>query len=225
MIFSKPALQICSICKKDSKIPMLDNVKLETDGTVIASARNILVAVSPVPSAVSEKIPLDKSGEVNCCVSAESIKHIVTSIKDIAFGGLLEFANIKIDDKKVSFTFKDGKRTSSVEVNKLSGSWIKWKDILKNALKRKRETKVILNRSRLKMLLEVMDKTSPDKGGESPLYLEFTDDNNVVLRSFNALTGQWTYAVMTSYKMGMDVWPEETEFEKKLLKSGKRLRT
>jgi hypothetical protein len=224
MIFSKASLQVIGISKKDLNVPMLDCIRLEKNGTVVGVAKNVIVAVEGLSEKIVHNVPLSSEGGSGCTISAETIKHILSSIKDVAFGGILEYVNVKVEGNKVAFEYRDGKRSSAVTASSYPGKWVKWKEMFKSAFMKKQEVKVILNRSRLKMLLDLLDKTAPDNGGESAVYLEFTTDNNLVLRAKNYVTGQWTYAVMTSYKMGLDIWPQETEFERDIKKSGKVLR-
>jgi hypothetical protein len=209
MILSKSALQIVVLCKKEAAIPILDNVRIEIDGTVISSARNIILAVSPV----SVDTPFKSEGEgVECTLTSDTIKKVVSAIGvDTVFGGKLEFTNITKENDTITFEVRDGKRISHVAGRTYDGPWVRWKEIVDKALNKEVVGRVVLNRARMKLLLDALEKAAPDKDGESPIYMEFTKDD-VIFRAFNYKNGQQVLGVVGMYG-SPGKWPERTKWE------------
>lgn len=238
MIISKAALGVAVVAAKDSAVPMLGYVRFETDGSIIAAARNMIVVVGPVPEEVRKEVPLyrrETPVSAGFCITGETVKKVSTAIGvDKLFGGRLEFADVTAPDSqgRCIFTLHDGRREQKIEARaRIEKEWVPWRDIVKEALSGRRGTlavegeRTILNRVRLRMMLDVIDKAAPDRGGgESPAYLEFTGKDDIIVRSVNYVTGQRVIGVMTSYKGGVGVWLKESDWERRLYAVAKRER-
>jgi hypothetical protein len=189
---------------------MLDNIRIESDGTVVSASRNIFIAVSPVDPEAKKNLPLNETPKCAATIPSELVNKVIQAIgTDNSFGGRLEFADIQNHSGKIEFTIKDDKnKTVTISGDEAKGSWVPWRDMIRH--NGGTTGTFILNRQRLQSLLAVLDRVVPAKGSETPVYLEFTSDNNVIVRGKNYITGQYVYGVMLSYK---GEWLARTEWE------------
>lgn len=220
MILSKQNLLIAGIAKNDKAIPVLGNIHITSDGTTIASDSKILIAVSPVTEEMKENIPLEEVGKKeSCTIALDTVNEILKNLpKDTLFKGLLEHANLNKESKR--FVIHDGKQTKTLGIKFYHRPYINFKKIfgsIGNKILRGKTSyskRIVLNRKRLKDLLDVIDKVCPDTTGQSPIYLDFTEDNNILIRGVNYKTKQRVLALMSSYKgiegkfLEPDIWEE-----------------
>jgi hypothetical protein len=191
-------------------IPMLDNIKIESDGTVVSASRNIIIAISPVAPEAKKNLPIEESPQCSATIPSELANKVIQAIgNDTSFGGRLEYADISKENGKVLFTVKDEhNKTVRIEGDEARGTWVPWRDYTSGY--ESVTGTFILHRQRLQMLLSILDKVIPAKGSETPVYLEFTKDNNVIVRGKNYITGQYVYGIMMSYK---GEWLAQSEWE------------
>jgi hypothetical protein len=214
LILSKSNLIIHEVTGIDKAIPVLNNVCIEEDGSTIAANGKVLIAVSPVNEKIKQNVPIEENKSGKSVVSSETIKEVLKNIpRDILFKGLLEYC----DYSKGTFTSSDGKRKKKIEAKLYSRNYITYEQMFKKTCNKKSH-KIVLNRKRLINLLQVIDKVCPDSTNESAVYIEFTDDNNIILKSVNHNNGQRCLALMTSYKNIEGKWLEADTWEKNLSK-------
>lgn len=233
MIVSKSSLQAVHVTAKDKDIPALDNVRMERDGTMVGAAGNVVVAVAPVDPKVAAQVPLQNSGAGEATIAADTVRKALKLLGDKMFGGLLEHCDISVRGEDIVFTFTDGKRRHTMDGRAYRHPYIPWQTILSRAMRNRQPgQRVVLNRARLHLLLDTLEKVCPDSSGQSPVYLEFTTDGDIVCRARNAINGQRVVATMKNYALKGSAWLEEGEWERSLYaettvnnnNSGKRLR-
>lgn len=219
-IISKNALNVMHIAGKDADLPGMDTVHVRKDGTVIGSARNAVILVSPVRKSIKRNIPIDETELTeDITVPKDGINQMNKFIsKDSQFGGLLEYLDIE-KSTPVRVRFK-ALNTKGEEVRMSGGlyrrKYIDYQAVLDRTLNSRVKKRVIVNRARLKLLLEAMEKVCPDTSAESPVYLEFTEQDELVLRSLNRKTGQRALAVMFNYLYKERDWLDENRWEEEL---------
>lgn len=219
MIVSKHSLQVVNVTTKDSKIPILDNVHFAQDGTVVGAASSVVLAVSPVVGKVRKAIQLEQVPLTEgVTVSSASVKQVIKNMpNDTLFGGLLEHCDVRYQGgSRVHFATHDGKQELSIAAAKNPAKYVDWRAILKRSLESRSEKRIILNRTRLRLLLETLDKVCPDASGESPVYLDFTKDDDIIVRARNMKTGQRALGVMKTFRFTEEAWLTETDWEKGL---------
>lgn len=217
MIVSKSSLLAVNVTAKDKGIPALDNVRVEADGTVVGAASNVVVAVSPVDPKVAAQVPIEDSGPCAATLSADTVRKALKLLGDKMFGGLLEHCDIKTAGDDVTFTFTDGKRRHTMDGRVYTQPYIPWRTIIMRAMHSRRAgTRVVLNRARLHLLLETLEKICPDSSGQSPVYMELTEQGDIVCRARNAVNGQRVVATMKNYTMKGGAWLEEGAWERSL---------
>lgn len=222
MIISKSSLQVLLVTKND-KIPVLNNIHIREDGTTVGSNGKTILAVSPVGAEARATLK-DRIGDdelsVPVTVAEETAKDVLKNIpKDTQFKGLLEHCNVKIDpesERGVEFTMTDGKRPKVIKGKRWMRDYIQYEDVFARVAATRKEVKIVLNRRRLMSLLDAIDKACPDSTGNSPVFIEFSDQNDIVVRCINYTNGQKVMGVMQSYKGAEGQWIEETEWERSL---------
>jgi len=224
LIVSKSSLLAVQVTAKDKDIPALDNVRLEPDGTMVGAAGNVVVAVSPVNPKVAAQVPLEDSGPGAATISAETVRKALKLLTaDKTFGGLLEHCDIDVQEDNAHFTFTDGKRRHTMKGRLYPHKYIPWEVIIEKALTSRESTRVILNRTRLRLLLDTVEKICPDSTGQHPVYIEFTSYGDVVCRARNPITGQRVVATMKNYAFGSAAWLKEDEWEQRLAGKAKKV--
>lgn len=223
MILSKTGLQVLLVTKND-KIPVLNNIHIRKDGTTVGSNGKTILAISPVGKVPRETLK-DRIGddelEEGITVAEETAKDVLKNIpRDVQFKGLLEHCNVKpTGERSVEFTMTDGKRPKSIKGKRWTRAYIQFEEVFKRVTDMKKEVRVVLNRKRLMSLLDAIDKACPDSTGNSPVYIEFSAENDIVVRSMNYANGQRAFGVMQSYKGAEGNWLEETQWERSLCES------
>jgi len=191
----------------------------------LLSVIKTMLVVGPVKRAVQKQVGKWLKGtsiERAVTITASTITEVIKNLpKDTMFKGLLEHCVVKANRNsklKVDIEMSDGKRARTIVGKTFNRDYIKYKNILGKALSDgPANRKVVLNRKRLMLLLTAMDKICPDGTGDSPLYLTFTKDNDVVLRGENPVTDQRCIAVMKSYEhaevnwLPLDGWEQQFE--------------
>jgi len=201
MIISKAALQSVHLSKRDASIPQLEMIHIDPDGTVVAASRNTTIAISPPPAEATKNLPVSDTGSCgHVNIFKDDAVELINAIgTDRTFGGRLEYADVSVSNGRLRFEVVDetGRHTTKDAPNPGNGVWINWMDLIRNH--GKTIGKFILNRARLHALLDVLDRITPETGGETPLYLEFTEDNYVIIRAKNYVTGQNVFGLILSY--------------------------
>lgn len=220
MIVSKASLQVIGVTNKDSQIPVLDNIHITKEGTTVGSSRGIVLAVSPVNEEVKKKLhlketPLRDGVTLNSAFTKKIIKNIPP---DKHFKGLLEHADIENSvGGRIDANLHDGEQEFSINGRKYPDEYIPHKEILGNALNARNGVKFIVNRVRLKLLLDAIEKTCPDSSGESPIFFEFCDNHTILMRCVNLKTGQRILAAVLTMQFDENKWLKDKSWERSLL--------
>jgi hypothetical protein len=142
--------------------------------------------------------------------------------KDKVLGGILEHCDIESIGPNVKATFHDGESPFAIRGKKYKGVFAPFRKLLRRILSKKKESmKVIVNRSRLKLLLETIDKICSSNTQEV-IFIEFTDENDLILRAVNSVTNQRILATMKSYRYNEKDWLKHDRWEQKLTGENKK---
>jgi hypothetical protein len=213
MILSRSNLLAVQATSKGS--PILNNVHVAADGSTVAFDGRALLAISPVNETVKAQVPLTDSGPIAAStISSETVREVLRGLPiDKKYRGLLEHCDLSAEGV---FSLTDGKRSRSITAKLYNREFVDYKAVLRKGKSAKVVARVVLNRERLANLLTILDKACPDASGEAPVFLEFTAENDLVMRAANPITGQRAIAYMTSYKAEEGKWLEENEWERAL---------
>lgn len=221
MIISRTNMEVVSVTKHD-KVPVLNNVHIQQDGTTIGSNGKVIMAVSPtkdfIRKTLGEQLGNDPLDEKGLTIDSDIIKDVLKNTpRDLHFRGVLEHCNVKpYDNSSVEFSMTDGKRPKIIKGQRWNRDYINYKEVFHAAYTSKKSVKVVLNLRRIISLLDAIDKACPDRTGNAPVFLEFSDSNDIILRSMNFMNGQRVFAVMQSYKGAEGEYIEETDWERSL---------
>jgi len=193
---------------------------IEPDGSTVGSNGKAMLIVGPVSSKVKQAFPIKgETAEERIVVGEETAREVMKSIpRDTRFGGVLEHCDVRIDEGKsenVNFSITDGKRTRYIVGKRYERKYIDYKAILSRILNNRIEAKVIVNLRRLIALLNSIDKCCPDSSGNAAVYIEFSEEKDMLLRAVNLKTGQRMIGVMQSYKGVEGQWLEQDEWERR----------
>ena len=202
MIISKQGLRVVEITTADNKVPVLNNVLIEEDGTCVGSNGKSILMVSPVKQETEDALKnvLNKTEKAQMVVSADTIKQVLKDIPaDKQFGGLLEHCDIEKQEGECRVRLTDGKRRRSFQGKLYPRKYLPYKKIVQPALSSRDGRKVVLNLKRLLALLSTIEKICPDTTGESPVWVEFTNEQ-IIVRGLNNTNGQRVIGIMSTYK-------------------------
>lgn len=218
MILSRHNFLIENTTRVDKDIPALANVHITEDGATVATNGQSVIAVSPVHKTRKEKYPIEESQTIGeSTIPVETVKEVLKHVvKDNQFQGILEHFDFNNSGGNANFQFTDGKRRSSMQGKLYPRKYVNYKAVFENAFKKKESTRVVLNIRRLLALLETVQETCGSSSRDAVAFIEFTSDNDVILRAENSITRQRICAIMSSYKGIEGEWLTETEWEKKL---------
>jgi len=220
LILNKSSLLIVGLCTADKNISVLNTVRIEPDGTTVAANGRTLLLVSPLNDEVKKQVPLretEKSLGDGVTLSADGVNEVLKLLpRDTLFGGLLEHCNVEEsveDSHSVAVEVTDGKRKKILYCPKYRGQFLEYKEAVKESLNKKVVYRTILNRKRLSLLLKVIDQVCPDSTGESPVFIEFAEDGELIIKGINYRTGQRAIGFMSNYRGN---WLEESPWENRL---------
>jgi len=223
MIVTKSSLLAVGIVKRDKDLPKLDNVVFEPDGTVVACARNVVIAVSPPDYSKASEAPVVQTLlDRRIIVPAEYVRAVVKEVKtDKTFGGLTEYVDVyscaAAGNNEALFTWIRDGESQSLRADLYDGEYIPYRDIFKRSLTNPRMTpvRVKMYRARLKTLCDTLDKIAPNDT-EAPVYIEFAMNGDMIMRAVNRRTGQRVVAVMTHYSERGGDWLLSNDWERGL---------
>lgn len=220
MILSKANLTAVVIAADDKTVPMLNNLHVEADGTTVAANGRCMLAVSPVPDEVRGGLGyMDDSGSLgDITIAADTVREVMRNMpRDAKFGGLLEYTDMARANKEggVVFRLRDGMRDRTIGAKIYSRSYFDYRAAFQKATEAGTRARLVLNRKRLISLLEAMDKICPDSSGESPVYIDITRDDDILIKT-EGHHGQRVIGFMKAYQGGEGTWMEPNDWEKKM---------
>lgn len=213
MILSKSSLHAVLVTIADRQQAVLDNVRIEEDGTVITCNGKSIIAVSPVPEDIKKEIPLTEGDFYGATISSTSIREVIKNIpRDTMFGGRLEFCDVS-GDCTVEMT--DGKRRKQISMKTYTRPFISFVKVFRMLFWRRDGIRAVVDLKRLALLIESVKKIA----GEVPVFLEVDKRGNIIVRAVHPVTGQRIVGATSSYKGDEGKWLEINNWEKGLTKS------
>lgn len=198
MVIPRGHLQLERMVKDDGVL------QFHADGSALATNKKAFIAVEGISQQRREAVPLAERelGAGAVSVTAETARSVLKLIpRDKMFQGALEHADIRREgDTELSVVTTDGKRVNRVRarcgVGRIDPAPV-MREI--DGAARSGQT-VCLNRKRLLMLLDTMERAAEDSSGESPVWLSITEGGDVALRGINQRTGQRVIGYMHAYR-------------------------
>lgn len=200
-----------------------------TDGATAGTSRKAAMVVTPLGEdrklAVRKFLreqPLRRVAVVGPKTLREADKLVG---RDTTFKGLLEHCDVADGGTEaVEITVVDGQRVQNIRARK-SGKKLDVERLVSamvEAVEGEDTHTFVVNRKRLKAVLEAIDRACPDTAGSSPVWVTICSGGEVVLRGENRATGQRAWALMSSGKA--DAPPPLGEWERTIYGSEKGAR-
>lgn len=224
MILSKANLNAVIIAADDKTVPMLNNLHVGKDGTTVAANGRCIIAVSPVPDEVSGHLGyMEDSGSAgDITIAADTVREVLRNMpRDAKFGGLLEYTDLKKGSggDGVTFRLRDGMRDRTIGAKVYTRAYFEYRKAFQKAAESGARVRVVLNRKRLISLLETLDKICPDSSGESPVYMEITRGDDIILKA-EGNHGQRVLGFMKAYQGGEGNWLLDNDWERGMKSEG-----
>lgn len=202
MRINKAQMNALHIIAPDKGLPLLDNVHIAEDGTVVAANGQAVVVVSPLPH---------NNVETPLTIHTDTIKEVLKALPTTsAFKDLIDEVEVAETDDGVQFAFDDGARKRMIEAKVYGHEYIDWQEHLTNLIKKKSHS-LVLNRKRLVAVLNALEKIYPDKSGEFPIYVDVTD-TALIFRMVHPRTQQRIIATMllsSAKEMPLTEWEKQ----------------
>lgn len=215
MIVSKNALQVSKLVKIDKSNKILNNVFIGEDGTIVGANRDAVACVEPVNKTLRGKLVLEDTESEDLYLSQESVESIIRLVpRDTKHGGLLEYVNIVKKEHIADVEVYDGKRRHNLKCKVNPDNYFEYKELFKRINKEKEKIRCVVNRKRLLSVLSALDYICPDGSNFSPIWMEFTKDNDVLLKVLNPKSKQRVVCAIRGAKGAQDVWLDKNDWEK-----------
>lgn len=221
MIINKTNLLVSGVVGKDKNQPILSTVHVTENGDTIACNGKAILAIEGVDKIRKESVPFSGAGEElheAFTLPLDLVNKIIRSIpQDKQFDGLLEMIHINKgrQDGDLTITTHDGKGEKQIKGSKYHRQYVDFEKIADHLyFDKKIVARVILDRKRLLALLQTMDKVC----GDTPTFIEITEDNDMLLRSYSSNTEQRVVAIMAGVKTE---WEDTCDFTRSLSKKYK----
>jgi len=211
MRIHKSNLSSVDLVSTDKHMPLLNNLRIEKDGTTAVCNREAVLVVSPYGS-VREKVG-DGFGGVT--VAAGTSLEVLKSLpRGTGYDDLLDAVDVtREDDGRVVFRYSDGVRRRAIEAREFSQPFVRYKEIIRKRLSTKKSIKLVVNRKRMADVFKTLNKVAPDPSGEFPVFLEFSEDA-VIIRCIHPKTQQRIICVVNQAYTSK--WMDENEWERSL---------
>jgi hypothetical protein len=221
-LYSKANLTVAGMASGDQYDRHMNGVRFEADGTTVAANSRGLVAVSPSPEAtfpdVGPRATPGGQGLFLRTALVESVSKNLPKDKGQQYAAMTQGRSVA----KTEFTtVSRSGQEKRVADRPLREQFINWKEVVRTAREADPENvklaeegnpmRVCVNRKDLMQLLKVLEQACPDKGGDSPVFIEI--GKGLVMRSRNRDTGQHAIGVAVPYRLKGQPWLEEGEWE------------
>ena len=226
MLFSKANLSVLAIASKDPAMRAMTGVHFADDGSTIGTNGKMLMAVEPVDP---NRVHFPDVGEVaepvgGVTVPAEIVAQATKNLPADKRSSLQHVAMTRCDDRKVEFTSTDMTKEQRVAGAPMRDKYPSWRDVLRKAKSEARSGSVCLNRGDLRQMLDALEKSCPDPGGESPVFIEFGGEHDgIIMRSANYETGQHAVGFVMPLDTG-GKWLKLSAWERRIFLAGAKRR-
>ena len=167
-ILNSTCLQAVELITPDKKTPLLNNVHITHNGSVITSNSQAVMGVqSP---ALKQKATAED-------INADTIKEVLKAMpKSSKYKDLIDIVEMQRDGNKVFFTFNDGLRQRSIEAKTYTHGYIDYKTLIKRNLDFEGSPSVCISQKRLLTALRTFEKIRPDSSAVHPVFMHITDE-------------------------------------------------
>ena len=201
-------------------------VKVESDGTTIATDGSVMLIVEPVKPGMVQLPPVGellKLGAKGAVFAASIFKKALRNLPGSKAGAGMQYAACteRVDGKLELTTIGLGQPEERVSEYPLTGEFMNWRAFVKESLGlgnsiRGNTVKVAVSRKKLIGLLGVIDKACPDPAGYDSVFLEVSEGGALVLKAVNYATDQRVFGLVMPLNIGGE-WLKPNEWEHGLI--------
>lgn len=218
MLLSKANLLIIQVASTDANRAELTGLRIEADGSTVASNGFILLAVEPLAAAEATPTRVVGAGmlEAGVTVYREDVAEVLRALPkelEMQVAAVRERA-----DGFIEFTTRNRRQERKVAGRPLSRLYHRWRDILRGAFGAARAygIRLAVSRAQLLALVNCVNAACPDPSGTAPIFLEIAGETEpVIVRSINYQTGQRVVGMFYPVKAG-DNWLPYSRWEARL---------
>lgn len=219
MIFSRSSLMIHKAAEQDGRHPELSCLRVEHDGTTIASSPEMLIACEPLP--VEIRFPDVGRDVVNPPQEGVSVSlHVVEqALKNMPGSATQQFAALTdCDEERIGFTTVDRQKEQSVAGPPVPQKYPLWRRVFSRAW-RKTTHRICFTRKHLLSLLKMLDDATGDKSNSALVFISLGNETDTaVFRVMNYGTGQRIIGVLRPVDVGED-WMQQSTWESRVVKT------
>ncbi len=214
MIFNKANLTVAKVASQHEHDRGLNCVHLNPDGSSVAANGKVIMAVGPVdedkahfPDVGEQTAPGPNGVSIPLDLVEKAMRNIPkgqAKLQNIAM-------TINADPRKVELTTSDMRLQQRVAGAPHQDPFPNWKKTFRDG---RGAFRLCLNRRSLIDLLTAFEDACPDKGDQTPIYLEINEAaTGMVARCVNMETGQRVIGAMSAYNtqghwLPVDVWEQ-----------------
>jgi len=179
-------------------------LQLNRDGSAVATNKKVFMAVEGVGYKERVNVPLkgEELGMEAVSMSDGTAREILKNVpRDKLFRGILEHLDVTVEGEG-DFTAEttDGRRSRTIHC-RAAGRRMDPKPMVSRILGvLDRGTVLCLNRKRLLLLLEAMERVAEDATEESPVWIGLGEGGDVALRCLDWATGRSVLGYMSAYR-------------------------
>lgn len=232
MLFSRSNLAAVRVASRDKSDLPLHQLRVEEDGTTVASDGHVVMAVEPLEVEERKRPdgfpPASESGEVDGRDGFGVLPDVVeTAIRNMPKGAnaLLRFAVLtKNIGGRVELSSTDLTKWQRVEGRVARKPFPEWRSVLKG-LKRKlvelfrrsrEHRRLCVDRGSLIKALQALHEACPSP--DNAVFIEFGEQSDgLLMRCMSVETGQRAIAVLKAFKLEGEAWLPMSRWEQKVL--------
>jgi len=219
LFFTKANLQVVQTASRDKDHRAFNIVRIEEDGSTVASNGRLVMVVSPSPNVTywPERACEPCNPPQQGLAFAPEVIDVL--LKQIGRATKAPFVCLSkhIDPNRVGFTtVNDRADPTTHAATPRRGKWPNWREFFQGFRKRKR-VRICINRKDLIHLLKAMEAACPDKGGINPIYIEVDEDGKHLFgRCENFETDQRAIGAINAYDTSGIGWLKQTKWERSI---------
>lgn len=221
MLISRANLAVMAVASKQSKLPGINRVQLNANGSTVAANEHMIIAVSPVRPEAAAAFPMVESGET---VPPEGgigmpLSLVKDALRNMPQADLTkQYARItRADEDAIGLMTTDGVRKDEVTAMPMRGNFPNWEKSLVDARCKARSGRIVVNGKLFVNLLATIMQACPDRGNFNPIWIEFGGRGDALyVRAHNRQTGQDAIGMVTEMDTG-DFWIRMSDWEASIL--------
>jgi len=222
VLLSKANLAPIKVAGADKRDQVLHQLRVEADGTTVASDGSAILAVEPIddrPAAMPDFKTETDVGEDGAGIPPEIVTEALRNIPKGNLGlelGFVAVTGYNEEDGTIELTATDLNKNLKVEGQLSRRRFSEWRPVLQRARKACKH-RVCVDRKALIKLLQAMESACPNP--DNSAFIEFgeSETDGFLVRSVGVETGQRAIGYMLPLDTG-DEWLKMNSWERKVMR-------